>query len=157
MDELGPRNKTLKAFTLIEVLLVITIISILAAVVVPRFFGRSREARIAAARQTIVGGFGTAMGLFEQDVGRYPSADEGLRVLIQNPGVRNWRGPYLLSASISMDPWGNPYRYAYPSELTGSEYLYDIVSAGPDGAFGTGDDVTNHDNLLNRDDPGNIR
>ena len=137
-----------KAFTLIELLLVITIISVLMAVVAPRFFGRSREARIAAARQTIVGSFGLAMALFEQDVGRYPGTDEGILVLIQNPQIRNWKGPYLQSATIPLDPWGNPYRYNYPSALTGSDFLYDIISAGSDGTFGTEDDVSNHDDFI---------
>ncbi len=135
------------AFTLIELLLVITIISILGAVVVPRFFGRSQEARVVAARQTIVGTFGLAMDLFEQDTGRYPTTDEGLAALIQNPQAMNWRGPYLKSATIPLDPWGNPYKYAYPSEMTGSPTLYDLSSAGPDGTLGNEDDVTNHDTL----------
>ena len=148
MNRLSKKGIMAKAFTLIELLLVITIISVLAAIAVPRFFGRTQEARITAARQTIVGAFGIAMDLYEQDVGRYPSTEEGLQVLIQNPQMRNWRGPYLKSASIPMDPWGNPYRYTYPSELTNSEYLYDIVSAGPDGTFRSNDDVTNHDELI---------
>ena len=139
------RRVVRRAFTLIELLLVITIISVLAAVVVPRFFGRSREARVVAARQAIVGTFGLAADLFEQDTGRYPTTEEGLMALIQNPQVTNWRGPYLKSATIPPDPWGNAYRYAYPSQLTSSETLYDIVSAGPDGAYGNEDDVTNHD------------
>lgn len=134
-----------RAFTLIELLLVITIISVLAAVVVPRFFGRSREARIVAARQMIVGTFGIAIDLFEQDTGRYPTTEEGLAALIENPQVTNWRGPYLKSVVVPPDPWGNPYRYSYPSVLTASETLYDIVSAGPDGTPGNTDDVTNHD------------
>jgi len=132
------------AFTLIELLLVITIISILAAVVVPRFFGRSRQARIVAARQTITGTFGIAMDLFEQDTGRYPAGEEGLMVLIQNPQLSNWHGPYLKSTSVPPDPWGNPYKYNYPSQLTSSSQLYDIISAGPDGVYGNSDDITNH-------------
>jgi general secretion pathway protein G len=151
MIRLFQHRKKVKAFTLMELLLVITIISILAAVVAPRFFGRSQEARITAARQTIAGSFRVALALFEQDIGRYPSTEEGLAVLIQNPQERNWKGPYLESALIPVDPWGNPYRYTYPSELVNSEYMYDIVSAGPDGAFGTRDDVTNHDTLTNAD------
>lgn len=147
MNKYHCKNSIIKAFTLIELLLVITIISVLAAVVVPRFFGRSQEARIVAARQTIVGTFGVAMDLFEQDTGRYPRTDEGLQALIQNPQVANWHGPYLKSISIPLDPWGNEYKYNYPSELTSSEFLYDIVSAGPDGTFGNEDDVTNHDEL----------
>jgi general secretion pathway protein G len=143
------RKKTAKGFTLIELLLVITIISVLAAVVVPRFFGRSQEARIVAARQTLVGAFGIALDLFEQDTGRYPRSDEGLRALIANPQITNWRGPYLKSTNVPLDPWGNDYKYSYPSELTNSEFLYDIISAGPDGVFGNNDDVTNHDEPAN--------
>jgi len=131
-----------KAFTLIELLLVITIISVLAAVVVPRFFGRSQEARVAAAKQTIFGTFGVAMSMFEQDTGSYP---ESLNSLVVSNQVRGWRGPYIESATIPLDPWGNEYKYCFPSELTSSETLYDIVSAGPDGVYGNGDDVTNHD------------
>ncbi|MHC4396856.1 MAG: type II secretion system major pseudopilin GspG [Planctomycetota bacterium] len=134
-----------KGFTLIELLLVITIISVLAAVVVPRFFGRSQEARIVAARQTIVGTFGISLDLFEQDTGRYPRSDEGLRALVDNSQITNWRGPYLKSINVPLDPWGNEYKYSYPSELISSDFLYDIISSGPDGVFGNNDDVTNHD------------
>jgi len=145
MNNYSVNNK--KAFTLIELLLVITIISVLAAVVVPRFFGRSQDARIVAARQTIIGTFGIAMDLFEQDTGRYPRSDEGLGALIQNPQVVSWHGPYLKTVAMPLDPWGRDYKYNYPSELTSSEFLYDIISAGPDGSFGNEDDVTNHDDF----------
>ncbi len=143
------RIPLIPGFTLIELLLVITIISVLAAVVVPRFFGRSQEARIAAAQQTIVGTFGLALDLFEQDTGRYPNTQEGLQVLIQDPGVTHWKGPYLKAVSVPLDPWNQSYKYTYPSELTSSETLYDIVSAGPDGTFGNTDDITNHGLLTN--------
>jgi general secretion pathway protein G len=151
MRKIKHNTKSKKAFTLIELLLVITIISVLAAVVVPRFFGRSREARIVAARQTVVGTFGVALDLFEQDTGRYPRSDEGLLALIQNPQLPNWYGPYLKTTALPRDPWGNEYKYNYPSELTASQFIYDIVSAGPDGAFGNEDDITNHDTLMNPD------
>jgi len=139
------RVKQKNGFTLIELLLVITIISVLAAVVVPRFFGRSQEARIVAARQTIVGTFGIALDLFEQDTGRYPRSDEGLGALVDNSQITNWRGPYLKTTNLPLDPWGNEYKYSFPSELTSSEFLYDIISAGPDSVFGNEDDITNHD------------
>lgn len=134
-------NRKSKGFTLIELLLVITIISVLAAVVVPRFFGRSKEARIAAAQQTIFGTFGVALSMFEQDTGRYP---ETLDSLVRNNQLRGWRGPYIESVTIPLDPWGNEYKYTFPSELTNSETLYDVVSSGPDGTYGNNDDVTNH-------------
>ncbi len=141
MNYLHKTKVTKKAFTLIELLLVITIISVLAAVVVPRFFGRSQEARIAAVKQTVVGTFGIALDLFEQDTGKYPRNDEGLPALIQNPQIPNWHGPY---------PWGNEYKYNFPSNLTSSEFLYDIISAGPDGTYGNQDDITNHDRIINK-------
>jgi len=144
-----------RGFTLIELLLVITIISVLAAVVAPRFFGRSQEARIVAARQTIAGTLGLAIDLFEQDTGRYPTSDEGLRALIENPQIANWRGPYLKSATIPPDPWGNPYRYNYPSQLTSSQTLYDIISGGPDSTVGNEDDITNHALFQNEQQYGN--
>jgi len=144
-------NKNKKAgFTLVELLLVITIISVLAAVVVPRFYGRTNDARIAAARKTIVGTFMMALTLFEQDTGRYPTSEEGLEALIKNPNVTHWRGSYLESAGVPLDPWDHAYKYTFPSELVSSETLYDIVSAGPDGVFGNKDDITNHDQFLNR-------
>lgn len=144
MHRVSRKRIMAKAFTLMELLLVITIISVLAAVTLPSFFGRSTEARVAAARRTIVGTFGIAMEMFEQHMGRYPNPEEGLEVLIKDPQTRNWRGPYIQSATIPLDPWGNEYQYTYPSQLTNSEHLYDIVSAGPDGTFGTNDDISNH-------------
>ena len=145
MKTTGPKIK--RAFTLVELLLVITIISVLAGVVVPRFFGKTNEARIAAARKTIVGTLGIALDLFEQDMGRYPSSDEGLQALVQNPGTGKWKGPYIQSIAIPLDPWDLAYRYTFPSQLTSSETLYDIISAGPDGVFGNEDDVSNHTTL----------
>jgi len=134
-------------FTLVELLLVVTIIGVLASLVVPRFVGRSREARITAARQEIIGAIGVALDMFEQDMGRYPTTEESLSVLISQPAdgqQAGWRGPYLKSAEVPLDPWERGYRYTYPSQLTGLATLYDLVSAGPDGQFGTDDDVTNH-------------
>ena len=134
-------------FTLVELLLVVTIIGVLASLVVPRFVGRSREARITAARQEIIGAIGVALDMFEQDMGRYPTTEESLSVLISPPAdgqQAGWRGPYLKSAEVPLDPWEREYRYTYPSQLTGLATLYDLVSGGPDGQFGTDDDVTNH-------------
>jgi general secretion pathway protein G len=115
--------------------------------VVPRFFGRSQQARIAAAKQEIVGTMGVALDLFEQDAGRYPATEEGLQVLVSAPAqglVTGWNGPYIKSASVPLDPWGREYHYTFPSQLTNVAGLYDLVSAGPDGQMGTADDVSNH-------------
>src|SRR5687768_2274383 len=79
------RSPLRRAFTLIELLLVLVILAVLAAVVVPKFTGRTEDARIAAAKAEI-GGLRTALGTFEVDTGRYPTTDEGLRALIERPG-----------------------------------------------------------------------
>lgn len=144
MNKRTYRSNTAPGFTLMELLLVITIISILSAVVVPKLMGHSQQARIAAAKQTIVGTLSGGLGMFEQAVGRYPTTDEGLEVLILDRSIPNWDGPYIQSAFIPLDPWKTPFRYTFPSELTSSTILYDIVSAGPDGTFGNEDDISNH-------------
>jgi len=141
------RSRVKQAFTLVELLLVVTIIGVLAALVVPRFVGRSQQARETAAKQEIVGTLGVALDLFEQDMGRYPTTEEGLSVLITPPSeddTTNWRGPYLKSATLPRDPWQHEYQYAYPSQLTEIATLYDLASAGPDGQMGSDDDITNH-------------
>ncbi len=143
----GRRGRASSAFTLVELLLVVTIIGVLAALVVPRFFGRSHQARVAAARQEIVGTLSVALDLFEQDTGRYPTMEEGLQVLVTAPSqgsVSGWNGPYLKSATVPRDPWGHEYRYTFPSQLTNVPGLYDLVSAGAGGQFGDADDITNH-------------
>jgi general secretion pathway protein G len=132
---------------LVELLLVVSIIAVLASLVVPRFAGRSKQARVTAARQEIVGTIGIALDMFEQDVGRYPTTEEGLAALLTQPSggtITGWRGPYFQSATVPLDPWGREYRYTYPSQLSSMPTLYDVVSGGPDGQFGTVDDITNH-------------
>src|SRR5215472_9259737 len=112
-------------FTLVEILLVVTIIGILAALVIPRIVGRSEQARETAAISDIKGGIKTALDQFEVDTGSYP---KGLNDLIQAPSdAHNWRGPYL--DSLPMDPWGHPYVYTYPGRhnTTG----FDLYSLGP--------------------------
>jgi len=128
----------LPGFTLIEVLLVIVIIGVLAGVLVTRLSGRSEEARITRARSDINMALSLALDLFEQDVGRYPTADEGLQALVEDPGVPGWKGSYL-KGGLKDDPWGNPYSYSLPADEGGQ---YRITSAGPDGQAGTGDDIT---------------
>lgn len=126
------------AFTLVEVLLVIVIIGVLAGMLVVRLSGRSQEARVARAQADIRGQLSLALDLFEQDVGRYPAADEGLAVLIQNPGSPDWKGPYL-KGGLKPDPWGAPYYYAKDPDDPGR---YTLLSAGPDGQAGTSDDIS---------------
>lgn len=134
------RRAARAAFTLIELLLVLVILAVLAAVVVPKFTKRSEQARITAAK-TDISNLGTALSAFEVDNGRYPSSQEGLSALSQQPaGLTNWKGPYVGKAVVN-DPWGTPYVYRQPGTHNTSEY--DLYSFGPDTQEGNADDVTN--------------
>jgi general secretion pathway protein G len=134
----GPSSR--RAFTLVELLLVLVILGILAALVLPKFTGRTEQARITAA-QTQIATFGTALDAFEVDTGSYPRGQDGLQQLLAQPAdVTGWRGPYLKS-DIPLDPWGHPYIFEFPGKLNPSGY--DIRSMGPDGQANTGDDIVN--------------
>lgn len=127
-------------FTLVELLLVLVILGILAALVLPKFTGRTEQARVTAA-VTQISTFGTALDSFEVDTGSYPRGQDGLQQLIVQPAdVTGWRGPYLKS-DIPLDPWGHPYIYEFPGRSNANGY--DITSAGPDGQPGTADDIMN--------------
>src|SRR3954471_12777583 len=128
------------AFTLIELLLVMVILVVLAAVVVPKFTGRSEQARLTAAK-TDISAIGGAIAQFEGHHGPYPTNEEGLGALIQAPaGLPNWQGPYLKRNAIPNDPWGNAYQYRFPGTHNAS--TFDLFSTGADGREGN-DDVTN--------------
>lgn len=119
-------------FTLIELLVVIIIIGLLAALVGPKLFGRVGKGKQAAA-QAQIELFGAALDNFRLDVGRYPTSEEGLKVLLVNPGaVGNWDGPYLKKQEVPLDPWGHAYVFKSPGEHGD----YDIVSYGGDGVAG---------------------
>lgn len=128
-----------RGFTLIELLLVLVILGVLAAIVVPKFAGRTEQARVTAA-QSQIATFGTALDAFEVDNGYYPKGKDGLQDLVTQPGnAQNWRGPYM--KAVPNDPWGNPYIYEYPGKNSANSY--DIMSMGPDGRAGGDDDLTN--------------
>src|SRR4030042_1750522 len=118
-------------FTLIEILVVMIIIGLLAALVGPRFFGKVSTAKLGAAKAQIEL-FGTALDTFRLDVGKYPPTEEGLKALREKPsGVEGWNGPYL-PKEIPLDPWKRPYIYKSPGEHGD----YDLISHGLDGAEG---------------------
>jgi general secretion pathway protein G len=128
-------------FTLVELLLVLVILGILAAIVLPKFSGITERGRVTAA-QTQISTFKTALDAFEVDMGTYPKGKSGMMDLIQQPrNAANWHGPYLQSDVIPKDPWGNDYIYECPGRHNPSSY--DIMSMGPDGRAGTEDDICN--------------
>ena len=133
------KTHTRRAFTLIELLLVITIIGVLAAMVVPRLSGRTEQARRSRATADIAA-IGLALDLYELDVGLYPDSLDTLIAREAPPGFDGgeWNGPYL-KKGLPKDPWGRGYVYSKDSQ---HGLDYDLYSMGPDGSVGN-DDATN--------------
>jgi general secretion pathway protein G len=119
-------------FTLVEILVVITIIGLIMALVGPRVLNYLAESKVKAARIQVES-FASSLDLFYLDAGRYPSTSEGLAALAARPGgIDAWNGPYLRTGLVPNDPWGHPYIYRSPGE----HGPYDIVSLGSDGQQG---------------------
>lgn len=126
-----------------ELLLVLVILGTLAAIVLPKFAGRSEQAKRTAA-QTQISSFDLALDAFEVDNGYYPPGADGLQLLVVAPGdADNWHGPYMKKSVIPFDPWNNAYIYEYPGKY--NDGGYDLMSMGPDGRKGGDDDITNWD------------
>lgn len=133
------RRQSTRAFTLVEMMLVVVIIGILAALVIPKIAGKSEQARVTAALADIRGGIKSALDQYDVDNGHYP---QSLNDLIQQPrDAKNWHGPYFDPPTLPQDPWGNNYEYVYPGKHNPSGY--DLWSDGPDSKSGTDDDIGN--------------
>ncbi len=118
-------------FTLVELLVVMVIIGLLAALVVPRFIRQEEKAKVKAT-QAQIELLGTALDTLRLDVGRYPTTQEGLNALRRQPGdAQKWDGPYL-KKEVPLDPWGRAYIYRSPGE----HGPYDLFSYGADGVPG---------------------
>ena len=137
----SPRGRRLSnrhnAFTLIELLLVLVILGVLAAIVVPKLTGRGQDAKIGATK-TQISNVKAALDLFEHDNSRFPTTDEGLDALVNRPAALNNWHKYM--DTLPMDGWQHPLIYRQPGS-GGKDY--DIVSWGPDEHEGGGDDITN--------------
>jgi len=137
-------RRAAQGFTLIEIMVVVVILSILAAFVVPRVMDRPAEARVTKARQDIRA-LESALKLYRLDNYRYPTTDQGLEALVSKPSTgpepRNWKsGGYL--DRLPKDPWGNPYHYLQPGEH-GEFDLYSLGADGRRGGQGPDADIAN--------------
>jgi general secretion pathway protein G len=129
-DAIGREGE--RGFTLVEMLVVITIIGLIMGLIGPRVLAYLGESKVKAAKIQMQS-FGSALDLFYLDVGRYPSTSEGLGALAQRPaGMASWNGPYLKGGALPADPWNTPYVYRAPGE----HGPYDIMSYGADGQEG---------------------
>jgi general secretion pathway protein G len=129
-----------EGFTLVEMLVVITIIGMIMALVGPRVLNYLGESKTKAAKIQLES-FTSALDLYYLDLGRYPSSNEGLGALVQSTNTPGWNGPYLRGGALPNDPWGHPYLYRSP----GDRAPYTIVSLGSDGqegGSGTATDIT---------------
>ena len=130
--EMGRRQTGQQGFTLVEMLVVITIIGLIMGLIGPRVLNYLSESKVKAAKIQLQS-FGGALDLFYLDAGRFPSTAEGLTALVRpTPGVAGWNGPYLKGGNIPNDPWSHGYVYRSPGE----HGPYEILSYGADGQEG---------------------
>lgn len=138
------QNNRKSNYTFIEIMVVVIIIAILAAIVMPKFAGRTEDARKSAALSQL-SIFQTSIAAYNLDTGVYPSTGQGLKALLNQPTTApipvNWKGPYLQTKKIPTDPWKNPYHYKCPG--THNPESYDLWSNGPSGQSGGKDDINN--------------
>jgi general secretion pathway protein G len=130
--------KIVRGFTLLEMLVVLVIIGLLAGLVGPRLFSKVDQSKVTTA-QTQVKLLRGAVESMRLDIGRYPTAEEGLQLLVKAPSdpvlASRWRGPYL-DGSVPSDPWGSPYQYSVPGASSQGFALYSLGSDGKRGGQG---------------------
>jgi general secretion pathway protein G len=131
------------AFTLIEIMVVVVILGILAATLIPQFIGTTHDAKVSAAKAHVAE-LESAVDRFYIHMDRYPTMDEGLRVLVDPPmgDDKKWRGPYI--RELRRDPWGNPYQYRIPGIHHPASFdIWSRGADGVDGGEGQGADIGN--------------
>jgi len=140
-DQVTARNRAIRGFTLLELLVVMVIIGLLASYVGPRYFSQVGKSEVKAARAQI-DGLEKALDQYRLDVGHYPSTQQGLTALVSKPGDEpRWDGPYL-KKGVPADPWGNPYIYKSPGEH-GDIDLLSYGNDGKPGGSGEAADIVN--------------
>lgn len=135
-----------RAFTLLEVLMVVVILGLLAAFVVPNFFGAQEGAQEGLAEAAVKSSIPKALQMYQLHMGHYPTdEDGGLRALVEKPDdedlAKKWRGPYIQDVDGLKDPWGHEYEYKCPGDY--NEDSFDLSSNGKNGTAGDDDDIVN--------------
>jgi general secretion pathway protein G len=129
-----PAQAAVRAFTILEMMIVIAIIAMLVGLAVGNFEKMFGESKLAVAETFVKSSIKLPLQQYSMHMGDYPNTAEGLQALITPPGnskADRWRGPYLSENKIPLDPWKNPYQYRYPG--THNKSSYDVFSFGPDG------------------------
>ncbi len=139
----SPLNLKRRGFTLVEILVVITIVVLLAGLAITNLNKVLGNSQADVARLFVNQGLKTALVTYRLNLGSYPTTEEGLQALITAPSAKadRWRGPYIEGNKIPLDPWSQPYQYRYPG--VHNKDGYDLWSMGPDQKDGTDDDVGN--------------
>jgi general secretion pathway protein G len=131
-----------RGFSLIELLVVLAILGLLAAIAGPKVLGKLGGAKSDSAKLQIEE-FGSALDLYNLEVGRYPTTQEGLQALAQSPaGASKWNGPYLKKKEVPKDPWGNEFHYEAPGKH-GPFDLYSLGADNKEGGEGEDKDLVN--------------
>ncbi len=137
----GVRQRRPHGFTLLELLVVLVIIGLLAGYVAPRYFSQVGRSEVKVA-QAQINAFEKALDTYRLDVGRYPSTEQGLTVLVARPqNEPKWNGPYL-QKSVPLDPWGKPYQYKSPGDQGREFELWSFGKDGLPGGSGEAADIT---------------
>jgi general secretion pathway protein G len=138
-----PRPTGKDGYTLIEMLVVLTIISLIVGLIGPRVLNYLSDSRVKTAKLQMEN-FASSLDLFYMDTGRYPTSAEGLDALEQRPSdVEMWNGPYIKGSKVPVDPWGNPYQYRIAPGHTPPYEIISLGSDGREGGTGTAADISN--------------
>ncbi len=139
------RSRAARGFTMMELLVVLAILGLLAGLAISNVSGIFGGAQDSTARIFVKESMKSPLFTYSLHMGGFPSTAEGLQALIVPPADKasSWHGPYITESKIPLDPWGEPYQYAFPG--THNKNSYDLWSKGPDKQSGTDDDIGNWD------------